>query len=52
LIIKELSLDRQGFVLVGDQSAVANFYDEQEVRAAYDLEVEWLVKEATQPALY
>jgi hypothetical protein len=47
LIIKDLSLDRQGFVLVGDQTAVANFYDEQEVRAVYYPEVERLVKEAT-----
>src|SRR6202158_922507 len=46
-IIKELSLDRQGFVLLHNQTAVANFYDEQEVRALYYPEVERLVKEAT-----
>jgi hypothetical protein len=46
-LIRELSLDRQGFVLIGDQTAVANFYDEQEVRAVYYPEVERLVKEAT-----
>src|ERR1700737_1389800 len=46
-LIRELSLDRQRFVLIGDQTAVANFYDEQEVRAVYYPEVERLVKEAT-----
>ena len=46
-IIKQLSLDSQGFVLVRNQSAVANFYDEKEVRAVYYPEVERLVKEAT-----
>jgi len=46
-LIKELSLDRQGFVLVRNQTAVANFYDEQEVRAVYYPEVERIVKQAT-----
>jgi hypothetical protein len=41
-IIKELSLDAQGFVLLRNQTAVANFYDEQEVRAIYYPEVERL----------
>ena len=45
-IIRELSLDRQGFVLVGDQTAVANFYDEHEVRTVYYPEVERLIKRA------
>ena len=45
-IITELSLDKQGFVLVRNRTAVANFYDEQEVRAVYYPEVERLVKEA------
>ena len=47
LMITELSLDRPGFVLVRNQSAVANFYDQREVRAVYYPEVERLVKEAT-----
>ena len=34
-------------VLVGDQTAVANFYDEHEVRTVYYLEVERLIKRAT-----
>jgi hypothetical protein len=46
-LIKDLSLDRQGFVLVRSQTAVVNFYDEQEVRAVYYPEVERLVKAAT-----
>jgi hypothetical protein len=46
-LIRELSLDKQGFVLVGDHTAVANFYDEHEVRAVYYPEVERLVKQAT-----
>ena len=45
-IIKELSLDAQGFVLLRNQTAVANFYDEQEVRAVYYPEVERLFKGA------
>ena len=44
---KELSLDRQGFVLVGDQTAVANFYDEHDVRTVYYPGVERLIKRAT-----
>ena len=47
LIAKELTLDAQGFVLLRHQTAVANFYDEQEVRAVYYPEVEWLLKGAT-----
>jgi hypothetical protein len=46
-IIAELSRDKQGFVLVRHQTAVSNFYDEQEVRAVYYPEVERLLKRAT-----
>ena len=46
LIAKELTLDAQGFVLLRNQTAVANFYDEQEVRAVYYPEVERLLKGA------
>ena len=46
-ILGELSLDRQGVVLVRDETAVSNFYDDSEVRAAYYPEVERLVKRVT-----
>jgi hypothetical protein len=46
-ISKELSLDREGFVLVRNRTAVTNFYNEQEVRAVYYPEVERIVKQAT-----
>lgn len=46
-ILGDLSLDRQGFVLVRHESAVKNFYDEHEVRTVYYPEVERLVKEVT-----
>jgi hypothetical protein len=43
----ELSLDKQGFVVTRQHSAVANFYDNKQVREIYYPEVERLVKEAT-----
>jgi hypothetical protein len=46
-LVQELSLDKQGFVLVRNNTAVSNFYDEPEVRAVYYPEVERLVKQAT-----
>jgi hypothetical protein len=46
-IVPQLSLDRNGFVVVRQQSAVLNFFDEKEVRAVYYPEVERLVKETT-----
>ena len=46
LIAKELTLDAQGFVLLRNQTAVVNFYDEHEVRAVYYPEVERLLKGA------
>jgi hypothetical protein len=46
-LIKDLSLDREGFALVRNRTAVLNFYNEEEVRAVYYPEVERLVKEAT-----
>ena len=42
-----LSLDRQGFALVHQQSMVRNFYDDQEVRTVYYPEVARIVKQAT-----
>jgi hypothetical protein len=47
LMTKELSLDREGFVLLRNQTAVTNFYDEHEVRAVYYPEVDRLIKDAT-----
>jgi hypothetical protein len=46
-IAAQLSLDREGFILVNQESKVSNFYDSDEVRATYYPEVERLVKEAT-----
>lgn len=46
-ILDQLSLDRQGVVLVRDETAVSNFYDHAEVRATYYPEVERLVKRVT-----
>jgi hypothetical protein len=46
-LIKDLSLDREGFALVQNRTAVVNFYNEEEVREVYYPEVERLVKEAT-----
>jgi hypothetical protein len=46
-ILNDLSLDRQGFVLVNHDSAVQDFYDADEVRTVYFPEVERLVKSVT-----
>src|ERR1700730_3621672 len=43
----ELSLDKQGVVLVHQESKVGDFYDADEVRTKYYPEVERLVKQAT-----
>src|ERR1700722_17548472 len=43
----DLSLDRQGFVLVRNHTAVTNFYDQHEVRAVYYPELERLIKYTT-----
>ena len=42
-----LSLDREGFILRRSASAVADFYDADEVSAVYDPEVERLVEQQT-----
>ena len=47
LILGDLSLDRQGFVLVNHDSAVKDFYNTDEVRKLYYPEVERLVKSVT-----
>ena len=46
-IADQLSLDKQGFVLLKEPTAVANFYDPDEVRAFYYPEVETLIKRVT-----
>jgi hypothetical protein len=46
-IIGDLSLDRQGFILLHHATAIKDFYDADAVRATYYPEVEQLVKEAT-----
>ncbi len=46
-IAGELSLDRQGFMLTRHRSAVADFYDDDELRAVHYPEIERLVKRAT-----
>ncbi|MGO9452925.1 MAG: CmcJ/NvfI family oxidoreductase [Candidatus Binataceae bacterium] len=46
-IAADLSLDREGFILVNHESATRNFYDEAEVQRVYYPEVERLVKRMT-----
>src|SRR5689334_4782181 len=46
-IARELSLDRQGFILTQHDTSVRDFYNEDEVRDVYYREMEHLVKEAT-----
>jgi hypothetical protein len=46
-IIEQLSLDRQGFMVTRQTTAVTNFYDDRQVRSTYYPEVERMVKECT-----
>jgi hypothetical protein len=46
-LIGELSLDKEGFVLLRHRSAVKNFYDEDEIKSVYYPECESVMKEAT-----
>jgi hypothetical protein len=46
-LTSELSLDKEGFVLRHHQTAVANFYDEEQIRSVYYPECERVMKEAT-----
>lgn len=39
-----LSLDREGFLLTEQETRVQDFYDEREVRAVYEAEIERLIK--------
>ena len=46
-IARDLSLDRQAFILTHHDTAVRDFYDKEEVRTAYEPEVEALIKRET-----
>jgi hypothetical protein len=46
-VVRDLSLDRQGFQLTHQETAVRDFYDQDEVKTSYYPEVERLLKEAT-----
>lgn len=46
-LASDLSLDREGFMLVGHKSAVRDFYDEGELRRVYYPEVERIITRAT-----
>src|SRR6516162_774285 len=46
-LIGQLSLDKEGFVLLHHQTAVKNFYDENEILSVYYPECERVMKEAT-----
>ena len=46
-IVDQLSLDKEGFVLINRQTAVTNFYDEAQIAAVYYPECERVMKEAT-----
>jgi len=47
LLIGQLSLDTEGFVLLRHESAVENFYDEDEIARVYYPECERVIREAT-----
>src|SRR5208282_2911993 len=49
-IMSELSLDRQGFAVTRQNTAVANFYDPEEVRRVYYPEVERMVANLPAPS--
>src|ERR1700758_5194300 len=46
-LIGRLSLEKEGFVLLHRQSAVKNFYDDDEIMSVYYPECERVIKEAT-----
>jgi hypothetical protein len=46
-VVESISLDREGFALVRQHSAVRDFYNDDEVRSTYYPEAERLIKEAT-----
>jgi len=46
-MIDQLSLDREGFVLLHNQTAVTDFYNEEQIKALYYPECERVMREAT-----
>jgi hypothetical protein len=46
-VVDDLSLDKQGFELTRQETAVQDFYDQEEVKRIYYPEVERLLKQAT-----
>jgi hypothetical protein len=46
-IVDQLSLEREGFILVRHETKMKNFYDEDEVRSVYYKETEELVKQTS-----
>ena len=46
----QLSLDREGFILVQHETRMKNFYDEDEIRSLYYKETEELVKQSLRSA--
>src|SRR6266581_1289102 len=46
-LVGQLSLGKEGFVLLRHQTAVKNFYDEDEITSVYYAECERVIKEAT-----
>jgi hypothetical protein len=46
-LINQLSLDKEGFVLLHHQTAVTNFYDEEQIRRIYYPECERVMQHAT-----
>jgi hypothetical protein len=46
-MIGDLSLDKEGFVLLQHQTAVTNFYDEEQIKAVYYPECEGVMQAAT-----
>jgi hypothetical protein len=46
-VVDSISLDREGFALVRQRSAVRDFYNDEEVRSTYYPEAERLIKDAT-----
>ena len=46
-LVDSISLDREGFALVRQRSAVRDFYNDEEVKSTYYPEAERLIKEAT-----
>ena len=46
-IARDLSLDRQAFVLVNHDTAMRSFYDKDEIRSTWEPEVEALIKRET-----